>query len=177
MFLKNYPFSKTTTLITFLMILSASFTRQAMDGMTSIVGYEGFKIFIIAILIQAGAVFFIVEARRLRNFLRILVMAGLLAVAFFLMWKIELPQVRMHILMYAIVGWFAVRDTTKKALTFRAIFAAWLFASCAGVLEEAFQKLLPYRYFDIQDIVFNVVGASLGVGLFLLRPVCFRERS
>lgn len=170
MFLQNYPFTKSTILVALLMVVSASFTRQLMELATICVGKSGFKISIVFILIGTAALFFIVEAKRLVKPSKVLLMLGLLTAALFFIWKIKLPQVRMHILMYALVGWLASRDAMRAGRTWKTIALAWLFAAVAGVLEELFQKLLPYRVFDINDIIFNLEGATLGVILYLIRP-------
>ena len=170
MLFKNYPFTKLTTFTAFVMVVSASFTRQLMEFATMHIGRYGFKILIGSILIGMAAVFFIAEAKRLTHPFRIIVMLGLLVCVLFYVWKIKLPQVRMHILMYAVVGWLSSRDAMKSDRTWKTIIVAWIFAAGAGALEELLQKLLPYRIFDVNDIMFNLKGASLGVILYLIRP-------
>ena len=44
----------------------------------------------------------------------------------------------------------------------------WLVAVATGILTESVQYLLPYRGFDINDIIANFLGISLGWGLLLL---------
>lgn len=166
----NYLFRKSTILVALLMVVSASFTRQLMEFTTACIGKNSFKISIVLILIGTATLFFIGEAKRLVKPSKVLLMLGLLTVALFLTWKIKLPQVRMHILMYALVGWLASRDAMRQGRTWKTIALAWIFAAAAGALEELFQKLLPYRVFDISDIIFNLEGATLGVILYLIRP-------
>ena len=141
-----------------------------MEFTTSCIGKGGLKILVGLIFIALATVFFIAEAKRLANPLRIFVMLALLVLVLFYSWKIKLPQVRMHILMYAVVGWLASRDATKPGRTWKTIIAAWLFAAIAGTLEELLQKLLPYRIFEINDIIYNIKGATVGVALYLIRP-------
>jgi hypothetical protein len=168
MAIKFYPFRKSTTLAAFLMVLSASFTRQLMEFATSYIGKGGFKILICSIFIALALIFFIIEAKRLANPVSIFVMLALLAIILFYVWKIKLPQVRMHILMYAVVGWLATRDATKPGRTWRAIITAWLFAAIAGTSEELLQKMLPYRVFEVSDIIYNIKGVTIGVVLYLI---------
>lgn len=141
-----------------------------MEFTTYCIGKDGFKILIGFIFITLVTVFFIAEAKRLANPFRIFLMLALLAFVLFYAWKIKLPQVRMHILMYAVVGWLACRDATKSGKTWETIFSAWLFAAIAGALEELLQKLFPYRIFDVNDILYNIKGATAGVALYLVRP-------
>jgi len=166
----KYPFTKSTVLITLLMVVSASFTRQLMELAVMCIGKSGFRISVAAIFIGTTVLFFIREAKRLVKPAKVLLMLGLLTISLLFVWNIRLPQVRMHILMYAIVGWLASRDAMRQGRTWKTIALAWVFAAAAGALEELFQKLLPYRVFDINDIIFNLKGASLGVILYLIRP-------
>ncbi len=152
------------------MVISASFTRQLMELAVRCIGKTGFKITVMTVLIGSAGLFFISQIKLLRKPGRVLSMLGLLTMALLFCWSIRLPQVRMHILMYTIVGWLASRDAAKAGRGWKMVLLAWAFAAAAGVLEELFQKLLPYRVFDIKDIIYNLQGASLGVILYLMRP-------
>jgi hypothetical protein len=152
------------------MVVSASFTRQLFEFTEQHLGKTGFKILIGSVLVGAASAFFINELKRLAHPLRVAGMLAILLLTLFYLWKIELPQVRMHILMYAVVGWRAGRDAMKAGRSWKNIGIAWVFASVAGAMEELFQKILPYRFFEVSDIVFNTAGATLGVVLYLLRP-------
>ena len=45
---------------------------------------------------------------------------------------------------------------------------AWLYSLLLGVLTESMQYLLPYRGFDINDMLANAVGITVGASLCLL---------
>ncbi len=47
-------------------------------------------------------------------------------------------------------------------------WAVWLTAVAVGVLTESVQALLPYRGFDINDMIANFLGVSLGWILILI---------
>ena len=54
----------------------------------------------------------------------------------------------------------------------------WLAAAGVGLLCEGVQYLLPYRGFDVNDLVANVLGVSLGwVALLLIRGAVRRRRA
>ena len=150
------------------MVLSASFTRQLMEFATHWIGKYGFGVLIGFVLLGTATLFFITEVKRLVKPIRILLMLALFVSASFFIWNIKLPQVRMHILLYAVVGWLASRDAMKSGSTGKTIITAWLFAATAGALEEVFQKMLPYRVFDVADMLYNIEGATLGVVLYSL---------
>ncbi len=47
---------------------------------------------------------------------------------------------------------------------------AWLYSLLLGLLTESVQYLLPYRGFDINDMLANVIGISVGALLCCFLP-------
>lgn len=52
---------------------------------------------------------------------------------------------------------------------------AWLCAVCIGVLTESIQWLIPYRGFDINDMIANFLGVSFGWLFILCRQAVHRR--
>lgn len=48
------------------------------------------------------------------------------------------------------------------------LWLLWLCSLAVGGLTEGVQYLLPYRGFDVNDLLANAIGVSLGLFLFLL---------
>ena len=80
----------------------------------------------------------------------------------------KIPVEQIHIFEYAVLGWFATRDLIKVNKKIKGIILACLFTIIVGILDEAFQAVLPYRYYEIRDIVFNILGGTWGIILYLL---------
>lgn len=175
--MKDLIFRSSTIFITILMVISAAFTRQIMELAVSCFGKKAFKISVAVILTVTATLFLIAEVKRLVKPARVLSMLGLLTIALLFTWQIRLPQERIHILMYAVIGWLASRDAVGQGRNWKMILLAWFFAAAAGALEELFQWLLPYRVLDAKDIVYNLQGATLGVILYLIRPKNFDRAS
>lgn len=55
------------------------------------------------------------------------------------------------------------------------VFFIWITALMVSVVTESFQLLLPYRAFDVNDLLANFIGVSLGL-LFII-PYTRRKRS
>lgn len=53
----------------------------------------------------------------------------------------------------------------------------WLSAVAIGILTESVQYLLPYRGFDINDMVANFLGVSLGWAIILLVKHKYKKRA
>ncbi|MBO4773713.1 MAG: VanZ family protein [Bacteroidales bacterium] len=47
------------------------------------------------------------------------------------------------------------------------VMALWLLSVGIGLLTEGVQYLLPYRGFDVNDLLANAIGVSLGLFLLL----------
>lgn len=65
------------------------------------------------------------------------------------------PYERFHVVEYALLAFLYKNGTGSRK-------KAFVLASIGGVLDEVIQWLLPNRYFDLKDILWNVVGAFLG---------------
>lgn len=67
----------------------------------------------------------------------------------------------LHASVYIPCSWF-LYDVLKQSR-----WKSWLCATAVGLLTESVQYLLPYRGFDVNDLVANAVGVVLGLGLFV----------
>jgi VanZ family protein len=73
-----------------------------------------------------------------------------------------------HILEYGILAWMALRDLDKnKKGVLKSAILAFIFAALVGVVDEAFQKLLPWRVFEVRDMLTNALSAALGIAVYL----------
>ena len=59
-------------------------------------------------------------------------------------------------------------DLFGPRLTRRTLLRAWPAALAVGLVAEGVQRLLPYRSYDINDLVANLIGVSLGVVVCLV---------
>lgn len=90
------------------------------------------------------------ERRKLPWLPGLLTVAGL--VALFSRW--ELPEERVHLVLYLPLGWLALRATGGR------VAAALIAVGLAGLGDEAIQGLLPDRRFDWVDVVANCVAGA-----------------
>jgi hypothetical protein len=200
--------SKSTIFIGIFIIISASFARQAMNFFKAYAGEKGFVILVGIILLLSGIVFLSFVFRRISNGIKagvfVLVVIGGLIFA----WQIAIPEEKIHVLEYGMLGWLATRDLMRLRFfrgvekekicsrinperspefacpersrriegrsrrvidsKFTRLFAACVFCITVGILDEVFQGILPYRYFQWSDIMLNSLGGIWGVILCLL---------
>ena len=65
-----------------------------------------------------------------------------------------------------------MRDLVRqRKVSLKDALFAFIFAAIIGYLGEGIQKFLPWRVFEIRDIITNVLSGLLGVVLFAIsRP-------
>ena len=160
--------SKTTIFIGLFIIVSASFARQLMGLLKAHIGETGFIILIGLILAVTGLALFVFTIRNNPGLIRIAAVMLILIVGLILAWQMRIPEEKIHILEYGVLGWFAARDLISTQKRIRGIILACIFSTFIGISDEVFQAILPYRVFDFRDIGFNSLGGMWGIILYLL---------
>ncbi|MCE5230917.1 VanZ family protein [bacterium] len=83
--------------------------------------------------------------------------------------KIRVSDKLVHGLMYAGLGWLMLRAWVRdRQPTGAAVLLVALVATAWGFYIECLQVLTPDRSFDILDEASNVIGAAVGIGLWLV---------
>ena len=164
----NAPVSSLTLCIGMLIVFSSLFIRQVMLFVRSLTGSFIFELFvsIFLIIIAFAFIIYIVKTcpQRIRCvFIIILVTGGLVLTSF-----ISIPEEKVHIIEFAFLGWFAMSDFSKKNSSFHSIILSIIICSLFGIFDEIVQGILPYRYFDMRDIVFNIVGGTWGTIVYYI---------
>jgi len=164
----TYHISKLTLFVGLFIIISASFLRQVMEFVKAVVGEQGF-VFLIGI---TGAIFLvsflILIIRKRPSFLKFSIFIVVLIIGMWFCQQLKIPEEKIHLLEFAVLGWLASRDLIKPGRKVKGVIFALIFTFAVGVLDEVFQGILPYRYFQWCDIGFNSAGGLWGVGLYLL---------
>ena len=157
---------KTTLFIGFAIIASAVFTRQMMDFTKSSIGKSGFAVMvgIAGIIFTLNFLVLIIKSRPV--FLKFVLFLGILLLGVCLTWQMRILEERFHLWEFAILGWFAARDMIKRKRKIKGAILACLIVIAASILDELFQGILPYRYFDWRDIHFNNLGGLWGIILY-----------
>lgn len=166
--LLRFNISKITILVALFIIISASFMRQVVEFFQKHVGVEWTAALMGLLMIIACLFFLILVTKKQIHAIRtpaltIVVIAGLI-----LAWQAEYPAEKIHILEFGALGWLSARDLVGLNRKKRGIVLGCLFCIAVGILDELFQAVLPYRVFDVRDILFNGLGGVWGVILYLL---------
>ena len=132
------------------------------------IGEKSFTIAFGLIFVILGLAFLFFRIKGSSFNIKTLLFSFLLIAGIVLAYQMKIPEEKIHILEYGMLGWLAGRDLIKRGGKLRGIISACLFTFFIGYLDELFQKVLPYRVFDVRDIVFNGLGGLWGVCLYIL---------
>lgn len=142
--------------------------RQVMNFAKAHIGEFGFKTLISSILLTAGLAFVVFVIKKVPSLGRGFFLVGLTVVSLFLVWQIDIAEEKIHIFEFAVLGWLAFKDAWDKDKIFKGAILALVFTFAFGILDEGFQAVLPYRYFQSWDILLNCLGGLWGVLSFLI---------
>ncbi len=120
-------------------------------------------------IVAAGIVILIFLFKSHTSLIKTIISIALLIAGLMFAWRIKIPAEKIHILEYGLLGWLAARDLIAPNKKLRKILEALTFTFIVGLSDELLQKALPYRVFDLRDIVFNSLGGAWGISLYLLR--------
>lgn len=137
-----------------------------MDFIKALIGEGGF----LALMGGVGVIFLvsflILIIRKHPSFLKLLISIAVLIVGMWFCWQLRIPEEKIHLLEFAVLGWLASRDLIKPDRKVKGIIFALVFIFAIGILDEVFQGVLPYRYFQWCDIGFNSAGGLWGIILY-----------
>jgi multisubunit Na+/H+ antiporter MnhG subunit len=77
------------------------------------------------------------------------------------------PEERIHLIEYGLLGVLFARALAADPATGRrrVFLLALLLGSAAGLIDELIQGILPNRYGDVRDVIFNAASVLLGLAL------------
>lgn len=86
----------------------------------------------------------------------------------------RLPEERMHVIQYGLLGWLISWSLSDSPMTFCRVLLGVLLGWAIGLGDEIIQYFLPNRVYDIRDVILNGVSATLGLLFFMtskLEPI------
>ena len=99
--------------------------------------------------------------------LNLLIAVGAIAVLLMLFLRTAVLAERSHLIEYAVLGAFVYAALAERAAAGRRVPFAWLwalaFTTLVGTLDETVQIVVPGRYFDPVDILFNFLAATFAI--------------
>lgn len=160
--------SKATIIFGLFIVISASFMKQVLDFIYASIGKQAT---ILALGISFIVIFVVLLWRimglKIANYRKLLFLI-VLVLGLYFSWSLKIVAERIHILEYGLLGYLASQDLFKTKLSFKSALFIFITLAIFAFLDEGLQYFLPYRVFDLRDIVFNLAGGSWGLILFII---------
>ena len=150
-------------------MVSVFFMRQAYDYAQITFGSKAVKVFLeVGAILAVGILIGLLTAQRLPAINYVLFSFFLILYSMFLYCYVVVPIERVHMIEYALLGYLVFRDNFKKPKLNRKFLLSLLVLVIVGIIDEAIQYFLPFRVFDLRDIVMNTVSSLGGIALFYI---------
>ena len=93
---------------------------------------------------------------------------ALCILGFIFAWGQPYVTEKVHILEYGLLAWLAMRDFWRQDRNvLKTSLYAFILVLITSCLDEGFQKLQPWRVFEVRDIITNLVSGILGISVFI----------
>ncbi|MFQ5588578.1 MAG: VanZ family protein [Nitrospiria bacterium] len=80
--------------------------------------------------------------------------------------QMNIPEERIHLLQYGILGYFIARAIRPNLSLMVHLGVATLIGTLIGLGDEMIQWVLPNRFFDWRDVGTNLTGVAFGAAIF-----------
>ena len=122
---------------------------------------------VFSVLVMLAALAYALRQRL--GVLRLLAALGVFALAYLLATRQAYFAEKTHILSYGLLGYLAARDLVgvNGAERLKGIALVAGFVVVVSLADEVFQWAPPYRFCELNDVMTNIIGGVLGMGLFL----------
>jgi len=161
--------SKATIIFGLFIVISASFMKQVLDFFYASIGKQATVLALgVSFVVIFAVLFWRIMGLKTANYRKLLFLI-VLALGLYFSWSLKIVAERIHILEYGLLGYLASQDLFKNKFNFKSVLFIFITLAIFAFLDEGFQYFLPYRVYDLRDIVFNLAGGSWGIGLFLIK--------
>ncbi|MBN1522659.1 MAG: VanZ family protein [Candidatus Aureabacteria bacterium] len=160
-----------TVILALAIVASAAFARNISSWIRTFFGADYFRYAAHASLVFFAFILIVIFLKHHLSVCRCVPFFLLLCVTGIIVFRIKLPEEKIHFLEYGALAFLAARDVFKREKKRGALFAALAFCLFVGFCDEVFQFFLPSRFFDWRDLAFNGIGSAWGAVLYAIKPI------
>ena len=144
--------------------------QQVWSAWKNIFGIGKLKIFFISLCLWIIVMLIYKGIKKKFNPKKVFLIITLCVAGFIFAWRQPYMPEKAHVLEYGVLAWLTMRDLyIGKTGRLKKILYSFIFVSAIGCLDEGFQKIIPWRYFETRDILTNIISGILGIALFLVK--------
>ena len=161
----------------FTIVSSAFFARSLYNTIISVVPRFYIGIFVAAVLLSTLTFVTCKVSGFLKNrpristgmVLQLILSCGVLGVLFY---SLDLPEEKIHILLYSSLGALRLFEIQDKNKIFQVAEFVFLFS----LMSECLQGVIPGRFYDIRDIGIDTLSGAAGAALMGVILTCERRK-
>lgn len=148
-------------------IVSASFMQQVWAAAKKTLGRDILPAFFLLLCLAVTFLLFYKALKDKTGIYRLFLILAFCISGFIFAWRQPYVTEKMHVLEYGLLGWLSMRGLSKgNSERLKAMLCAFIFVALVSCLDEGFQKILPWRVFEVRDILTNLISGILGILLF-----------
>ena len=163
--IRQFPLSVYLGLV---IVFSAAFTRQVYNYFILQLGREYFNYFVLLSILILIILFFrkcfaggLIKFNNFNGIKWVNLFLPVLVLITLNLW-IEMPEEKVHVLIYGLLGWTRASEVNQNENLFKILLFVILFS----ISGELFQAVLPNRVCDVRDVFIDsfsgICGAILG---------------
>lgn len=161
--------SKFTLFFSLYVIISSVFMQRVWGVWKAISGVKTVTLLLAVLCLAAISAILWQNIKSGLSIKRLILIGALCAWGFIFAWRQPYLSEKAHVLEFGLVGWLAMRDLAGGSkYLLKDILYVLIFTAIIGYLGEGIQKFLPWRVFEVRDIITNVLSGALGVILFII---------
>lgn len=171
--MRVFKLRQETFLLGLVIIFSASFVRALYSLILMSLTRRSLENIIFFIYLTVAVLFVKNFTTRDIFFARKISSAFIMLIMFIIVQRLPLMEERVHVLEYAVLGFFIAGDLKEARFNFACvIFYIFIF----GLFDELFQYFLPQRYCDMRDVRLNFISGLFGaIQYYCLKKQVLKE--
>jgi VanZ family protein len=139
------------------------------DNLAAAAGEGSYKAAVAAGMLAYFSLFVFYAVRNRSGILQFAFLMAVFLLVLFNAKLIDLPDEKLHLFEYNLLGCLAMRDLSRTSLPgWRQLFYSCLFVCAVGALDESIQGIVPWRTWQVDDYVNNFAGGCSGAVMFFL---------
>jgi hypothetical protein len=151
--------------VVILAIFSTLFLGQPLQALFNSQDVRAMVFVFVMVMVGTTIVIHAIKTKPSKTELTLII--GLIAVYTMFVLRLGMPE-RSHLMEYSVLAIFVHKAILERKVQGKPIrtpaLVAFLITFSIGVLDECIQILLPDRYFDPEDIIFNGMAAFMAIG-------------
>lgn len=142
---------------------------QVWNTLGAVFGLKLLTLFLVILSLMLFSTILYINIKSGLNLKKIILIGVICIGGFIFAWRQPYFAEKAHVLQFGLLGWLVMRDLNRqKANSWKIILMGFIFVTIISCLTEGLQKFLPWRVFEVRDIITEVLSGIGGIILYRL---------